>query len=189
MTRQANTGFTIWLTGLPAAGKTTLATNLAARLSSGGAALTVLDGDRLRQGVSRDLGYDAASRTEQARRTAQLAASAASKGEIAIVALVSPYASDRRAARALHVGKQLAFVEVHVATPLAECERRDPKGLYAKGRRGKVTQVTGLDGPYEPPANPDLVVGRRQETPEEMVDAALELLAIRRLISSPPDHS
>jgi adenylyl-sulfate kinase len=125
-------GATVWLTGLPASGKSTLASALEAELLRGGRAAYVLDGDNLRHGLNGDLGFSAEDRAENVRRTAEVAALIADAGVVCLAALVSPYAADRQAARTAHERRDLTFLEVHVATSLAECERRDPKGLYAR---------------------------------------------------------
>jgi bifunctional enzyme CysN/CysC len=167
-------GATVWITGLPASGKSTLAAVVEARLLAAGRAAYVLDGDNLRHGLNGDLGFSAQDRTENVRRTAEVAALLADAGVVCLAALVSPYAADRDAARAAHARRELPFLEVHVATTLAECERRDPKGLYARARAGELSGLTGVDAPYEPPEHPDLRV-----EPGEPLDAAADrLLAI-----------
>src|SRR3954471_9903340 len=167
-------GATVWLTGLPASGKSTLAAAVEAELLRQGRAAYVLDGDNLRHGLNVDLGISAGDRTEKVRRTAEVAALMAAAGVICLAALVSPYAADRAAARAAHERRELAFREVHVSTSLAECERRDPKGLYARAGAGKLTGLTGVDAPYEPPEAPDL----RVAPDEPLEDAVARLLAI-----------
>jgi adenylyl-sulfate kinase len=164
-------GATIWVTGLPASGKSTLASAVEARLLAAGRAAYVLDGDNLRHGLNGDLGFSDADRKENVRRTAEVSALLADAGVIALVALVSPFAADRAAARAAHDRRGLAFLEVHVATSLEECERRDPKGLYARARAGELAGLTGVGAPYEPPERPDLRV-----EPVEPLDAAVERL-------------
>lgn len=149
-------GATVWFTGLPAAGKTSVATEVARRLLDAGRAAVVLDGDELRHGFSADLGFSATDRNEHVRRVADLALSHAASGTVALVALVSPYRRAREHARDRHRGAGLEFFEIHVDTPLGECERRDPKGLYRRARAGQAPNVTGIDDPYEPPVNPDL---------------------------------
>jgi bifunctional enzyme CysN/CysC len=167
-------GATVWLTGLPASGKSTLASALEAELLRGGRAAYVLDGDNLRHGLNGDLGFSAEDRAENVRRTAEVAALIADAGVVCLAALVSPYAADRQAARTAHERRDLTFLEVHVATSLAECERRDPKGLYARARAGELQGLTGVDAPYEAPERPDLRV-----EPSEPLEAAIErLLAI-----------
>src|ERR687896_1964914 len=152
-------GATVWLTGLPASGKSTVAAAVEARLLEAGRGAYLLDGDNLRHGLNGDLGFSAAERAENVRRTAEVAALLADAGVVALVALVSPYRADRAAARAVHDRHGLPFVEVHVATSLEECERRDPKGLYARARAGELRGMTGVDDPYEVPEAPDVVVG------------------------------
>ena len=167
-------GGTVWLTGLSGSGKSTIGHALDTRLTSGGVPATVLDADNLRHGLNVDLGFSDADRTENVRRTAEVARLFADAGTLAIVPIISPFAEGRDAARAIHHRDGLDFWEVWVSTPLDECERRDTKGLYAKARAGELRGLSGLDAPYEPPARPDLVLGRG-ETVEEAV-AALESL-------------
>ena len=149
-------GATVWITGLPASGKSTLAVALEQALVERGSAAYLLDGDNLRHGLNGDLGFSAADRAENVRRTAEVARLVADAGLVAIVSLVSPYAAGRAQARAMHTRDGLRFVEVYVNTPVEECERRDPKGLYAKARSGKLSGFTGIDDPYEAPEQPEL---------------------------------
>src|ERR687891_1150702 len=129
-------GATVWFTGLPASGKSTIAAGVEARLLAEGRSAYVLDGDNLRHGLNGDLGFSAQDRAENVRRTAEVSALLADAGVVVLVALVSPYRADRDRARAVHAERGLPFLEIHVATPLEECERRDPKGLYARARAG-----------------------------------------------------
>jgi adenylyl-sulfate kinase len=149
-------GATLWLTGLPASGKSTIAAAVEARLVRGGRAAYRLDGDNLRHGLCGDLGFAAAERDENVRRLAETARLFADAGMVAIVSAVSPFAAARRRARALHEHDGIAFVEVYVNTPVVECARRDPKGLYARARAGELRGLTGVDAPYEPPAAPEV---------------------------------
>lgn len=149
-------GATIWFTGLPASGKSTVAAAVEARLVSDGRPAYRLDGDNLRHGVCGDLGFSAEDRDRNVRRTAEVARLFADAGMVALVSVVSPYAEARRAARELHERDGLRFVEVFVNTPIEECERRDPKGLYARARAGKLKGFTGIDDPYEQPLAPDV---------------------------------
>lgn len=167
---------TIWLTGLSGAGKTTLALALERLLSGRGRSVCVLDGDVLRGGLSSDLGLTRADRAEQARRAAHMAAIVASSGVVAIVALVSPYADDRRRARDIHEERGLRFLEVWVDTPLVVCAQRDPKGLYARADAGQLQGLTGVDAPYEPPDAPDMQVIGSGEPPEATAARILQLL-------------
>jgi adenylyl-sulfate kinase len=149
-------GATIWFTGLPASGKSTIAAAVEARLVAEGRSAYRLDGDNLRHGVCGDLGFSASDRDENVRRTAEVARLFADSGTVAIVSVVSPFESGRNAARALHERDGLHFVEVFVNTPVEECMRRDPKGLYARAAAGKLTGMTGVDAPYEAPRAPDV---------------------------------
>ncbi len=159
----------IWLTGLPCAGKTTLARQLAAALKVRGTACAVLDGDELRAAVSPDLGFTREDRDENVRRTAALAALLATQGLFVLVALVSPYRAARGAARARIVG----FVEVFVSCPLEECERRDTKGMYAAARAGEIPAMTGIDDPYEAPTDAEVVLHTERQSIEECVEQLL----------------
>ena len=180
-------GATVWLTGLPASGKSTLAAGVERRLVLAGRAAYRLDGDNLRHGLNGDLGFDGASRTENVRRTAHVAALLADAGAVAIVSLVSPYAADRASARAVHDALEIPFVEVFVDTPPDECERRDRKGLYARARTGEVARFTGISDPYDVPQTPDLRIaadGSSIDAGVEMIIGALERFA--PAISEPP---
>jgi bifunctional enzyme CysN/CysC len=174
--RLGHPGATLWLTGLPASGKSTLASAVEARLLEDGRAAYVLDGDNLRHGLNGDLGFSAEDRAENVRRTAEVAALLADAGVVAIAALVSPYRADRDAARAAHARRGLPFLEVHVCTSLEECERRDPKGLYARARAGELSNLTGVGAPYEPPQAPELVVDGAAEPLEDALARVLAAL-------------
>jgi adenylyl-sulfate kinase len=158
-------GATIWFTGLPASGKSTLAVEIEALLIGAGRPALRLDGDNLRHGLNGDLGFSAEHRTENVRRTAHAAALLAEAGVVALVALVSPYASDRATARAIHEAAGVPFLEIWVSTGLAECERRDPKGLYARARAGELPGLTGVGDVYEAPEAPDLEIGGAEPIP------------------------
>jgi bifunctional enzyme CysN/CysC len=168
-------GATVWITGLPAAGKSTLAAALEERLIAMGRWAYLLDGDNLRHGISSDLGFDADDRKTQICRVGEIAALFADAGAVAIVALVSPFRAERCSVRERHARDGLHFVEVFVDTPVATCESRDPKGLYARARAGELQNFTGVDDPYEPPNPPDLRVTEGM-TVETAVDALLGLL-------------
>ncbi len=183
-------GATLWFTGLPGAGKSTIAAAVEERLIEAGRPAFLLDGDNLRHGLNGDLGFDDAARRENVRRTAHVARLLAESGTVALVSLVSPYAADREAAAALHAGEDLDFIEIFVDAPLELCEQRDPKGLYARARAGELAGLTGVGAPYEAPTKPDLVLGTREETVEREVERVLELLAERGLIAGgeePPE--
>ena len=175
-------GATLWFTGLPGAGKSTIAAGVEERLIALGHPAFLLDGDNLRHGLNGDLGFDEAARNENVRRTAHVARLLAESGTIALVSLVSPYAADRQAAAALHAADELSFLEIFVDAPLELCEQRDPKGLYARARAGELTGLTGVGAPYEPPTDADLVLGTRQAAVEDGVERVLALLAARGLI-------
>ena len=148
-------GATVWFTGLSGSGKSTVASTVAMRCAALGLAHYMLDGDNLRFGLNGDLSFDRAGRTENVRRVAEVARLFADAGVLALVPVISPYREGREHARAIHASAGLVFVEVHMATPLDECERRDPKGLYARARQGELTGMTGIDDPYEPPLHPE----------------------------------
>lgn len=149
-------GGTVWLTGLSGSGKSSIAKHVEADLMRDGVPCYVLDGDNLRHGINDDLGFSREDRGENARRASEVAKLFADAGLITLVALISPYADDRSAARELHEGAGLPFLEVFVATSLKECEARDPKGLYAQARAGTIADFTMVGDPYEMPTSPDL---------------------------------
>jgi bifunctional enzyme CysN/CysC len=151
-------GATIWFTGLPAAGKTTLSAAVERTLVQGGHPAYRLDGDDVRRALCGDLGFDRTGRGENVRRVAHVSRVLADAGVLVLVALVSPYAADRAQARELHGAIDVPFVEVFLDTPASICEQRDPKGLYARARRGEISGFTGVDDPYEPPQAPELRV-------------------------------
>jgi len=173
-------GATIWMTGLPASGKSTLAAAVERSLIEQGRLAYRIDGDNLRHGLNGDLGFDHASRDENVRRAGEVARLMADAGVIVVVSLISPYAGHRAAARMVHEEHGLPFVEIWVSTPLAECEARDPKGLYARARRGELKGMTGIDDPYEPPVSPDLEL-RPAEHPDA-VEQVLDTLRARGVI-------
>ncbi len=151
-------GATVWFTGFSGSGKSTVAAAVERRLLESGRLAYLLDGDNLRHGLNGDLGFSAADRDENVRRVAEVARLFADAGLIALVPLISPYRAGRERARAAHEIAGLPFVEVFVDTPLEECERRDPKGLYQQARAGQIKGFTGIDDPYEPPVAPELVI-------------------------------
>ncbi|HEY2631551.1 MAG TPA: adenylyl-sulfate kinase [Solirubrobacteraceae bacterium] len=169
-------GATIWFTGLPAAGKSTIAGAVEERLIAAGRSAFMLDGDNLRHGLNGDLGFDEDARRENVRRTAHVAKLLAESGTVALVGLVSPYASDREQAIKVHTDAGLVFLEVFIDTPLALCEQRDPKGLYARARAGELKSLTGIDAPYERPTQPDLVLRSGEEVIEDAVEQVMQAL-------------
>jgi bifunctional enzyme CysN/CysC len=163
-----------WFTGLSGAGKSTIANIVERKLHALGRLTYLLDGDNLRHGLNADLGFTAADRVENIRRTAAVAALMADAGLIVLVSLISPYSAERSAARDA-VGDD-AFLEVYVDVPLAVAEARDPKGLYAKARRGEIAHFTGIDAPYEEPQAPDLHIRSATTTAEEAADLIIARL-------------
>jgi bifunctional enzyme CysN/CysC len=176
----------VWFTGLPAAGKSTLASAVEEGLVEAGRPAFLLDGDNLRHGLNGDLGFDEGARRENVRRTAHVAKLLAESGSIALVSLVSPYTADREAAAVLHADAGLQFIEVFLDAPLELCQARDPKGLYARARAGELRGMTGVGAPYEAPEHPDLVVRSGEEAVEEAVERVMRLLEIRSLCPAAP---
>jgi adenylylsulfate kinase len=166
--------YTLWLTGLSAAGKSTLAQALNAALAERGIPSEVLDGDVVRQRLSADLGFSREDRSENIRRVAELCRQRNTSGMMVIAALISPYQADRDMARSI-VGNE-HFLEVYLRTPLAVCEARDPKGLYKRAREGSIANFTGISDPYEVPLNPELSFDTSQQQPNECVAAMLAAL-------------
>jgi len=166
--RDLNGGATIWFTGLPSAGKTTLAHALAKRLADAGYEhIEVLDGDVAREHLTKGLGFSRDDRAENVRRIGWVASLLARNGVIVLASVISPYRDDREAVREMHGGR---FVEVHVATPVEVCAERDVKGLYAKQRAGELRGLTGVDDPYEPPLHPEVVVPTHEQSIDESVE-------------------
>lgn len=174
--------YTWWFTGLPAAGKTTLAESLHRHLGSLGQAACLLDGDRIRQGLCKDLGFSSSAREENMRRAAEIARLLNESGIHALVALVSPTLSGRMNARQI-VGSE-RFVEVHVSTPLSVCQARDPKGLYARAAERPGSGLTGIDAPYEPPICPEAIIDTSTVSKDKAID--IILTAARQARPSPP---
>lgn len=169
-------GATVWLTGLSGSGKSTIAAALSERLAARGLLVYTLDGDNLRHGLNRDLGFSANDRAENVRRVAEVARLFADAGVVALVPVISPYRAGRDHARELHDAADLPFVEVFVDAPVDVCEARDPKGLYAKARAGELTGFTGVDDPYEPPVAPEVVVETATTSVDEAADAILTVV-------------
>jgi adenylyl-sulfate kinase len=174
-------GCVVWLTGLSGSGKSTIATALASLLHDRQTLAYILDGDHLRHGLNSDLGFSAADRTENIRRVAEVAALFADAGMITITAFISPFESDRAVARTRSLPDR--FIEVFVDTPLEVCERRDPKKLYEKARRGEIAEFTGISSPYEPPRSPEVVIRTEEVDVDGAAAAIYEELLRRELIS------
>jgi bifunctional enzyme CysN/CysC len=171
-------GRTVWLTGLSGAGKSSVAMLVERKLIEKGVPAYVLDGDNLRHGLNADLGFSMADRAENLRRLAHVATLLADSGQIVLVPAISPLAEHREMARKVHTDAGFDFVEVFCDTPLAECEERDPKGLYAKARAGEITHFTGIDSPYQRPKRPDLRL-TPDRTLDEQAQSVIDLLDSR----------
>jgi adenylylsulfate kinase len=168
----------VWFTGLPSAGKSTIATAVAARSRAAGSPrpVVLLDGDDLRRTVCADLGYSRADREENVRRIGRLAQAAARDGALVLVAVIAPYAEGRARIRRCHERIGVPFLEVYVATPVEVCARRDVKNLYARQAAGQITGLTGVDDPYEAPTAPDLRIDTEHESAAASADAVWQLL-------------
>jgi len=164
----------LWFTGLSGSGKSTIANLLEKRLHAEGKHTYILDGDNVRHGLNRDLGFTEADRVENIRRVAEVAKLLVDAGLIVIVAFISPFRSEREMARGLFDPGE--FVEIFVDTPLEECERRDVKGLYAKARRGELVNFTGIDSTYELPIAPDVHLRTMEMSPESSVEQIRALI-------------
>jgi adenylylsulfate kinase len=174
-------GATVWLTGLPSAGKTTIATALAERLRAEGHRVEILDGDEIREFLSRGLGFTREDRDTNIQRIGFVAELLASNGVKVLAPVIAPYADSRAAVAARHATKHTNYLEVHVATPVEVCSVRDVKGLYAKQAAGEISGLTGVDDPYEAPASPDLRIEAHTQTVAESAAALHALLTERGL--------
>ena len=172
----------LWFTGLSGAGKSTLANALERALFERGHHTYLLDGDNVRKGLNRDLGFSDDDRVENIRRIGEVARLFADAGMIIITAFISPFRADRDMVRALMPEGE--FIEVYVSTPLDVCEQRDPKGMYAKARRGEIKRFTGIDSPYEPPVSPELTLEAGHQSIDDCVTHLLACLEQRRLIET-----
>jgi adenylyl-sulfate kinase len=166
-------GFSLWFTGLSGAGKSTVATEVTERLRARGHRVEVLDGDEVREHLSRGLGFSKADRDVNVARIGWVASVLARNGVVAVTAAISPYRETRDAVRAMHEDN---FIEIHVATPLEVCEERDVKGLYARARTGEIPEFTGITDPYEAPLAPEVVVPTHDRTVAESAALVLEYL-------------
>lgn len=175
-------GATIWFTGLSGSGKSTIAVALEKVLHGQGKLCYRLDGDNVRLGINKNLGFSAEDRAENIRRIGEIAKLFVDTGVIVLSSFVSPYRADRDLVRKLHEDAGMAFVEVYVDVPLAEAEKRDPKGLYKKARAGQLKNFTGIDDPYEAPEKPELVLHTDRMSLEDEVTALLGLLKQRGIL-------
>lgn len=181
--RQVNNGhksFILWFTGLSGSGKSTVANALAKMLFQQGIQTYVLDGDNIRQGLNQDLGFSDKERKENIRRIGEVAKLFVDSGQVVITAFISPFKEDRETVRKLV--EEDEFVEVYIKCPLEICEKRDPKGLYQKARRGKIKQFTGIDAPYEPPEKPEILLDTEKYSVEECVSQIMEWLRSKQWI-------
>ena len=175
-------GATIWFTGLSGSGKSTVAVALESVLHERGRLVYRLDGDNVRLGINKNLGFSAEDRTENIRRIGEIAKLFVDTGVIALSSFVSPYRADRDLVRKLHEDAGMDFIEVYLDVPLAEAEKRDPKGLYKKARAGLIKNFTGIDDPYEAPEKPELLLPSHEMTLQQEVEALLKLLKARGII-------
>lgn len=177
-------GATIWFTGLSGSGKSTVAVELEGVLHERGVLAYRLDGDNVRLGINKNLGFSAEDRAENIRRIGEIAKLFADSGVVALSSFISPYVADRDGVRALHEAAGIPFIEVFVDCSLEAAEARDPKGLYKKARAGEIKNFTGIDDPYEAPAQPELHLRSDQQSLDEEVAAILAELERRQIISN-----
>jgi adenylylsulfate kinase len=175
-------GATLWFTGLSGSGKSTLAFTLEHALLKLGRLAYVLDGDNIRHGLNKNLGFSAADREENIRRIGEVAKLFADAGVITMTSFISPYRKDRDAVRALHDAAKIPFIEIYLNTPIETCEQRDPKGLYKKARAGQLKGFTGIDDPYEAPDKPELTIDATSLSPQEMTVKLIAYLEERGML-------
>lgn len=175
-------GATLWFTGLSGSGKSTVAVALEQVLLQRGKLSYRLDGDNVRLGINKNLGFSAEDRTENIRRIGEIAKLFVDTGVIVLSSFVSPYRADRDIVRKLHEDAGMDFIEVYVDVPLEEAEKRDPKGLYKKARAGEIKNFTGISDPYEAPTSPELVLNTHEMSLQEEVEALLALLESRGIL-------
>jgi len=172
--------FVLWFTGLSGSGKSTVANAVAKALFDKNIRNYVLDGDNVRFGLNKNLGFSAEDRTENIRRIGEVSKLFVDSGQVVLTAFISPFQEDRAQVREILEGNE--FLEVYVECPLEECEKRDPKGLYKKARSGEIRDFTGIDSPYESPANPEVTINTSTQAVEECVQTVIEYLANRKFI-------
>ncbi len=177
-------GCTIWFTGLPASGKSTIAFAVERLLFEAGHAAYVLDGDNIRHGLCGNLGFSADDRAENIRRIGEVARLFVDAGLITLASFVSPYRADRQLVRSLHESAGMSFIEVFVDTPVDACEARDPKGLYKQARAGEISQFTGVNDPYEPPDAAELVIHTVGAKVDDCARCVVELLGQRGVLGA-----
>jgi adenylylsulfate kinase len=178
--QNGHNSFVIWFTGLSGSGKSTLANALASRLFHDNVRNYVLDGDNVRHGLNKDLGFSESDRTENIRRIGEVSRLFVDSGQVVLTAFISPFQADRKLVRDLLGEKE--FIEVYVKCSIDTCEERDPKGLYVKARQGLIKDFTGINSPYEEPVNPEIVVESDRTTIEESVEQVIQYLKQHDLI-------
>lgn len=177
-------GCTLWFTGLSGSGKSTTAFTLEHALTQLGRLAYVLDGDNIRHGLNKNLGFSAADREENIRRIGEVAKLFADAGLVTMTSFISPYRKDRDLVRELHAKGNLPFIEIHMETPIETCEQRDPKGLYKKARAGELKGFTGIDDPYEAPLKPELTLDATGLSPQDQTTRIISYLQERGIIGS-----
>jgi adenylylsulfate kinase len=177
-------GATIWFTGLPSSGKSTIAFTLEHALVERGHLAYVLDGDNIRHGLNKNLGFSPEDRNENIRRLGEVAKLFADAGVLVCTSFISPYRQDRDRARQIHADAGLPFIEVFVKASVELCETRDPKGLYKKARAGELKEFTGVSAPYEEPLNPELVLDSGELSPQQATEIVLLYLATKGLLAA-----
>lgn len=175
-------GTTLWFTGLSGSGKSSIAVALESALFDMGRLVYRLDGDNVRLGINKNLGFSAVDRAENIRRIGEIAKLFVDAGIIVLSSFVSPYRADRDSVRNLHQQSNMNFLEIFVDVPLSVAENRDPKGLYKKARAGEIKNFTGIDDPYEPPDMPDLILNTNKMSIDEEVKAILNMLKEKKII-------
>jgi len=178
--RNGHKGVCIWLTGLPCSGKSTIAVGLQRALFYMGCQTYILDGDNIRHGLNKDLGFSPKERTENIRRIGEVARLFTEAGLITIVAFISPYRKDRQDVRAIFGNKD--FIEIYIKASLRDCQKRDTKGLYKRARSGEIKEFTGISAPYEEPARPEILIDTEIQNKEEGVRKALDYLIKNKYI-------
>jgi adenylylsulfate kinase len=179
--QNGHNSFVVWFTGLSGSGKSTLANAVAARLFNDKVRNYVLDGDNIRHGLNKDLGFSEEDRTENIRRIGEVAKLFVDSGQVVLTAFISPFQADRKIVRDLLEEKE--FIEVYVKCPIDTCEQRDPKGLYVKARQGLIKDFTGINSPYEEPVKPELVIDTHSFSIEENVEQVIQYLKQIEVIS------
>ncbi len=177
-------GATLWFTGLPSSGKSTIAFTLEHALVERGHLAYVLDGDNIRHGLNKNLGFSPADRNENIRRIGEVAKLFADAGVLTCTSFISPYRADRDQARKIHEDAGLPFIEVYVKATVELCEQRDPKGLYKKARAGQLPEFTGVSAPYEEPLTPELVIDSGELSPQDATGLVLLYLSAKGLLSA-----